>query len=114
MNVAVFLDLELNLCLNLPSLFSSECLSAWTGQVITKAYKVGFFGKDACRSGNSFDVYLHHSAGAYICGEETSLIESLKGKQGKPILKPLFSTDVDLFVWLSICHWGAQLGVVFR
>jgi len=51
-------------------------------QAITEAYKAGFLGKDACGSGYSFDVYLHRGAGAYICGEETALIESLEGKQG--------------------------------
>jgi NADH dehydrogenase (ubiquinone) flavoprotein 1 len=42
-------------------------------------------------------VYLHRGAGAYICGEETALIESLEGKQGKPRLKPPFPADVGLF-----------------
>jgi len=59
-------------------------------QAITEAYKAGFIGKNACGSGYGFDVYLHRGAGAYICGEETALIESLEGKQGKPRLKPPF------------------------
>ncbi|KAI1783323.1 NADH-ubiquinone oxidoreductase [Ganoderma leucocontextum] len=66
-------------------------------QAINEAYKAGFLGKDACGSGYSFDVYLHRGAGAYICGEETALIESLEGKQGKPRLKPPFPADVGLF-----------------
>ncbi|KAG1801958.1 NADH-binding subunit of NADH:ubiquinone oxidoreductase [Suillus variegatus] len=66
-------------------------------QAIDEAYKGGFIGKDACGSGYSFDVYLHRGAGAYICGEETALIESLEGKQGKPRLKPPFPADVGLF-----------------
>jgi len=66
-------------------------------QAITEAYKAGLIGKDACGSGYSFDVYLHRGAGAYICGEETALIESLEGKQGKPRLKPPFPADVGLF-----------------
>jgi len=66
-------------------------------QAIDEAYKSGFLGKDACGSGISFDVYLHRGAGAYICGEETALIESLEGKQGKPRLKPPFPADVGLF-----------------
>lgn len=57
-------------------------------QAITEAYKAGLIGKNACGSGYDFDVYLHRGAGAYICGEETALIESLEGKQGKPRLKP--------------------------
>lgn len=66
-------------------------------QAINEAYKAGFLGKDACGSGMPFDVYLHRGAGAYICGEETALIESIEGKQGKPRLKPPFPADVGLF-----------------
>jgi len=44
-------------------------------------------------AGYDFDVYLHRGAGAYICGEETALIESIEGKQGKPRLKPPFPAD---------------------
>ncbi|KAF4607852.1 NADH dehydrogenase [ubiquinone] flavoprotein 1, mitochondrial [Pleurotus pulmonarius] len=66
-------------------------------QAINEAYAAGLLGKDACGSGYAFDVYLHRGAGAYICGEETALIESLEGKQGKPRLKPPFPADVGLF-----------------
>jgi len=66
-------------------------------QAIDEAYKDGLIGPDACGSGYKFDVYLHRGAGAYICGEETALIESLEGKQGKPRLKPPFPADVGLF-----------------
>merc|ERR1712135_104513 len=64
---------------------------------IHEAYKKGFIGKNACGSGYDFDVYLHRGAGAYICGEETALIESLEGKQGKPRLKPPFPADIGVF-----------------
>lgn len=64
---------------------------------IDEAYKEGYLGKNACGSGYDFDVYVHRGAGAYICGEETALIESLEGKQGKPRLKPPFPADVGLF-----------------
>jgi NADH dehydrogenase (ubiquinone) flavoprotein 1 len=64
---------------------------------IDEAYKEGLIGKNACGSGYDFDVYIHRGAGAYICGEETALIESLEGKQGKPRLKPPFPADVGLF-----------------
>lgn len=47
-------------------------------KAVTEAYKAGLLGKNACGSGYSFDVYVHHGAGAYICGEETALIESLE------------------------------------
>merc|ERR1712142_443323 len=57
----------------------------------------GFLGHNACGSGYDFDVFVHRGAGAYICGEETALIESLEGKQGKPRLKPPFPADVGVF-----------------
>ncbi|KAG1473889.1 hypothetical protein G6F56_000692 [Rhizopus delemar] len=64
---------------------------------INEAYEAGLIGKNACGSGYDFDVYIHRGAGAYICGEETSLIESIEGKQGKPRLKPPFPADIGLF-----------------
>ncbi|CAH0404618.1 unnamed protein product [Chilo suppressalis] len=64
---------------------------------IAEAYQAGLIGKNACGSGYDFDVYVHRGAGAYICGEETALIESIEGKQGKPRLKPPFPADVGLF-----------------
>lgn len=64
---------------------------------IKEAYDAGLIGKNSCGSGYDFDVYLHRGAGAYICGEETSLIESLEGKAGKPRLKPPFPADVGVF-----------------
>ncbi|KAI3618760.1 nadh-ubiquinone oxidoreductase 51 kda subunit [Moniliophthora roreri] len=73
------------------------CPASHVQQAINEAYAAGLIGKDACGSGYSFDVYLHRGAGAYICGEETALIESLEGKQGKPRLKPPFPADVGLF-----------------
>ncbi|RHZ44645.1 hypothetical protein Glove_714g1 [Diversispora epigaea] len=66
-------------------------------EAINEAYEAGLIGKNACDSGYDFDVYIHRGAGAYICGEETALIESLEGKQGKPRLKPPFPADVGLF-----------------
>ena len=66
-------------------------------QVITEAYRASLLGKNACGSGYSFDIYVHRGAGAYICGEETALIEPIGGKRGKPRLKPPFSADVGLF-----------------
>merc|ERR1711872_6454 len=64
---------------------------------IKEAYQKGFLGHNACGSGYDFDVFVHRGAGAYICGEETALIESLEGKQGKPRLKPPFPADVGVF-----------------
>ena len=57
---------------------------------IDEAYAAGLIGKNSCGSGYEFDVYMHRGAGAYICGEEMALIESLEGKKGQPRLKPPF------------------------
>ncbi len=57
---------------------------------IAEAYQAGFLGENIHGSGFSLDLYQHRGAGAYICGEETGLIESLEGKQGKPRNKPPF------------------------
>lgn len=59
-----------------------------------EAYEAGLLGSNACGSGYGFDVFVVRGAGAYICGEETALIESIEGKQGKPRLKPPFPADV--------------------
>jgi NADH-quinone oxidoreductase subunit F len=64
---------------------------------IDQAYDMGFIGKNACGSGYDYDVYLHRGAGAYICGEETALIESLEGKKGQPRLKPPFPAGAGLY-----------------
>ena len=64
---------------------------------IAECYKAGLIGDDACGSGYKFDVYVHRGAGAYICGEETALIESLEGKKGQPRLKPPFPANVGLY-----------------
>jgi NADH-quinone oxidoreductase subunit F len=57
---------------------------------IDEAYAAGLIGKNACGSGYDYDIFLHRGAGAYICGEETALLESLEGKKGMPRLKPPF------------------------
>ena len=59
-------------------------------QAIDEAYAAGYLGKNILGSGYSLDVYLHRGAGAYICGEETGLIESLEGKRAWPRIKPPF------------------------
>merc|ERR1711871_1446634 len=66
-------------------------------EAIDEAYKAGHLGKNASGSGYDFDVYLHRGAGAYICGEETGLLESLEGRQGKPRLKPPFPANCGLY-----------------
>jgi len=64
---------------------------------IDEAYDAGLIGVNACGSGWDFDLYLHRGAGAYICGEETALLESLEGKKGMPRLKPPFPAAVGLY-----------------
>jgi len=66
-------------------------------KAIHEAKKAGLLGKNACGTGWDFEVYTHMGAGAYICGEETSLIESLEGKPGKPRLKPPFPANIGLY-----------------
>ena len=64
---------------------------------VAEAYEAGLVGKNACKSGYDFDIYVHRGAGAYICGEETALIESLEGKKGQPRLKPPFPAMSGLY-----------------
>ena len=64
---------------------------------IDEAYDAGLLGANAAGSGWDFDLYLHHGAGAYICGEETALLESLEGKKGMPRMKPPFPAGAGLY-----------------
>ncbi len=66
-------------------------------KAISEAYDKGFLGKNILGTGFKLDVYVHRGAGAYICGEETALLESLEGKRGNPRLKPPFPASVGLF-----------------
>ena len=63
---------------------------------VVEAYEARLIGKDNIH-GFPFDLYVHHGAGAYICGEETALLESLEGKKGMPRLKPPFPANVGLY-----------------
>ena len=71
-------------------------------KAIDEAYDAGLIGKNAAKSGWDFDIFLHRGAGAYICGEETALLESLEGKKGQPRLKPPFPANKGLY--LSLIH----------
>ncbi len=64
---------------------------------VQEAYDAGLVGKNACKSGYDFDVFVHRGAGAYICGEETAMLESLEGKKGQPRLKPPFPAGAGLY-----------------
>ena len=66
-------------------------------KAIDEAYEAGLIGKNACNSGWDFNIFLHRGAGAYICGEETALLESLEGKKGQPRLKPPFPANKGLY-----------------
>lgn len=63
---------------------------------IDQAYDAGLIGKNNVH-GYDFDIYVHHGAGAYICGEETALLESLEGKKGQPRLKPPFPANMGVY-----------------
>ena len=63
---------------------------------VDEAYDAKLIGKNNV-NGYDFDLYVHHGAGAYICGEETALLESLEGKKGMPRLKPPFPANVGLY-----------------
>jgi len=66
-------------------------------KAIDDAYKKGWLGKNICKSGFDLDMYVHSGAGAYICGEESSLMESLEGKRGYPRVKPPFPAQKGLW-----------------
>ena len=66
-------------------------------RAVAEAYEAGLLGRNAAGSGYDFDLFVHRGAGAYICGEETAMLESLEGKQGKPRLKPPFPAGAGLY-----------------
>ena len=73
--------------------YEQQCLQ----RAVDEAYAKGLVGKNACGSGYDFDVFVHTGAGAYICGEESALIQSLEGKSGKPRMKPPFPANSGLY-----------------
>ena len=66
-------------------------------KAIDECYSKGLLGKNILKSGWDLDIFIHRGAGAYICGEESALIESLEGKKGQPRLKPPFPANVGLY-----------------
>lgn len=84
------------------------------GRAIEEAYQHGFLGKNILSSGYDLDVYLHRGAGAYICGEETGLLESLEGKKGWPRLKPPFPAVVGLYGCPTVINNVETLAAVPR
>lgn len=79
---------------------------------IAEAYDAGLLGKNAANSGWKFELYVHRGAGAYICGEETALLESLEGRKGMPRLKPPFPAVVGLYGCPTIVNNVETLAVV--
>ena len=73
-------------------------------QAISAAYAKGWLGKNIFGKGYDLDVYVHRGAGAYICGEETALMESLEGKIGQPRLKPPFPAVAGLYAKPTIIN----------
>jgi len=66
-------------------------------KAIKEAYEGGFLGKNILGSGYNLDIHVHPGAGAYICGEETALLDSLEGKRGNPRIKPPFPASKGLY-----------------
>ena len=81
-------------------------------EAINEAYKEGMIGKNACGTGFDFDIHIHLGAGAYICGEETALIESIEGNKGQPRLKPPFPALVGLYGCPTIVNNVETIAVV--
>ena len=81
-------------------------------EAINEAYKEGLIGKNACGTGFDLDIHIHLGAGAYICGEETALIESIEGNKGQPRLKPPFPALVGLYGCPTIVNNVETIAVV--
>ena len=76
---------------------SSSVSAKHCNALLTKLMRRVCWAKTHAGSGWDYDIYVHHGAGAYICGEETALIESLEGKKGQPRLKPPFPANMGLY-----------------
>ena len=81
-------------------------------KAIDEAYEAKLIGKNACGSGWDLDIYVHRGAGAYICGEETALLESLEGNKGQPRLKPPFPALIGLYGCPTVINNVESIAVV--
>lgn len=81
-------------------------------KAIDEAYGANLLGKNAAGSNHHFDLYVHRGAGAYICGEESALLESLEGKKGMPRLKPPFPAIMGLYGCPTIINNVETIAVV--
>src|SRR5690606_28270076 len=66
-------------------------------QAVREAYEAGYLGRNILGTGFDLDVVVHAGAGAYICGEETALLDSLEGRRGQPRLRPPFPAVAGLY-----------------
>ena len=73
-------------------------------KAIAEAYANGWLGKNILGTGYNLDLYVHPGAGAYICGEETALLESLEGKRGNPRIKPPFPAVAGLYACPTVVN----------
>jgi NADH-quinone oxidoreductase subunit F len=69
----------------------------WVEAALTEAYAAGILGANAMGTGKRIDIYVHRGAGAYICGEETALMNSIEGRRGNPRIKPPFPAVAGVF-----------------
>ena len=81
-------------------------------KAIDEAYDAKLIGKNACGAGWDLDVFIHRGAGAYICGEETALLESLEGNKGQPRLKPPFPALIGLYGCPTVVNNVESIAVV--
>ena len=81
-------------------------------RALDEARAAGLIGRNACGSGWDFDIVIHRGAGAYICGEETALLESLEGKKGMPRLKPPYPASTGLYGFPTTVNNVESLAVV--
>ena len=79
-------------------------------QAIAEAKNNGWLGKNILGSGFDCEIYVHRGAGAYICGEETALIESLEGKRGNPRIKPPFPAVKGVMGLPNCCKQCGNIG----
>jgi NADH-quinone oxidoreductase subunit F len=79
---------------------------------IDEAYDAGLIGKNACKSGWNLDIFIHRGAGAYICGEETALLESIEGNKGQPRLKPPFPALIGLYGCPTVVNNVESIAVI--
>ncbi len=81
-------------------------------QAIDEAYEANLIGINACNSGWNLDIFIHRGAGAYICGEETALLESIEGNKGQPRLKPPFPALIGLYGCPTVVNNVESIAVV--